>query len=125
VTLVTLVTLSCRPSGRLRYTAFHIMKTLKPRIQTLRTSAAVVPSCTQRTRGSAWVKLRRETMADDSGLCRACAAAGRVRAGEEVDHIVPLHLGGTDDRANRQLLCRECHGEKSAQEAGDRRAGGG
>ena len=30
----------------------------------------------------------------------------------EVDHILPRHLGGTNDKNNLQLLCRKCNRSK-------------
>ena len=30
----------------------------------------------------------------------------------EIDHIVPLSLGGTDDPSNLQTLCRTCNRRK-------------
>lgn len=49
-------------------------------------------------------------------LCVICSKAGIVRAATELDHIVPLHQGGTHDAANLQALCHECHRIKSARE---------
>lgn len=37
--------------------------------------------------------------------------------GKQVDHIVPLAKGGTDDLENLQLLCIECHKIKTQREA--------
>lgn len=34
----------------------------------------------------------------------------------ELDHIVPLHRGGTDAPDNLQLLCSPCHKEKTIRE---------
>ncbi len=34
----------------------------------------------------------------------------------EVDHIVPLHNGGTNNVNNLVALCRNCHGKKTAME---------
>lgn len=45
-----------------------------------------------------------------------CVQCGRV-ASLEADHIVPLHLGGTDEVTNLQSLCKECHARKTAREA--------
>jgi 5-methylcytosine-specific restriction protein A len=49
--------------------------------------------------------------ADDR--CRQCQRpiAGKLRA--EMDHIVPLILGGLHRESNLQLLCNECHSAKS------------
>ena len=35
----------------------------------------------------------------------------------EVDHIVPLHLGGSNQMSNLQLLCPNCHALKTQTEA--------
>ena len=49
---------------------------------------------------------------------------GDLVRGWEVDHITPVSLGGSDDIGNLQLLCKECHKEKTGRErciaAGDR-----
>lgn len=34
-----------------------------------------------------------------------------------MDHVVPLALGGADDMKNMQVLCANCHAEKSRKEA--------
>jgi hypothetical protein len=39
----------------------------------------------------------------------------------ELDHIIPLHRGGSNDYENLQLLCRDCHKEKTAAEHPRRR----
>jgi len=54
-------------------------------------------------------------------LCVKCQSKGRITAATEVDHIVPLHKGGTDDLDNLQSLCHDCHAEKTATEQGKRR----
>lgn len=50
-------------------------------------------------------------------LCVQCQLRGDVQAAVEVDHVVPLHLGGKEDDANLQGLCRACHAAKSADES--------
>lgn len=45
-------------------------------------------------------------------LCTACGAT----EGLTLDHIIPRVYGGTNERANFQLLCATCHGEKSKME---------
>jgi hypothetical protein len=42
----------------------------------------------------------------------------KVPEGYEVDHIVPLSLGGSDTEDNMQLLTREQHRQKTANERG-------
>jgi len=43
--------------------------------------------------------------------CESCTALAT-----EVDHKVPLHLGGTDAEPNLQGLCHVCHARKTAAE---------
>ena len=79
----------------------------------------------RRLRGRAGQRDRAQILAEEP-LCRACFAAGRVTASEEVDHIsddVPDELW--DGRENKQALCKPCHKAKTALEsaAGRRRNG--
>lgn len=53
-------------------------------------------------------------------LCIHCQRAGRVTLADEVDHIIPLAKGGTDEFKNLQGLCRDCHARKSAGESTQR-----
>lgn len=49
-------------------------------------------------------------------LCGECRKLGVVRVGDEMDHIVPLHLGGTNRDSNLQMLCSEHHRAKTTAE---------
>ncbi|RSV15185.1 HNH endonuclease [Sphingomonas sp. ABOLF] len=69
----------------------------------------------KRIRGRAGVKLRKQVR-DEEPLCRLCLAEGRTRATEQVDHIVPLSRGGSNERSNFQGLCKPHHDAKSASE---------
>lgn len=33
-----------------------------------------------------------------------------------IDHIIPLFMGGTNERCNLQGICHDCHGEKTSEE---------
>jgi 5-methylcytosine-specific restriction protein A len=57
------------------------------------------------------VKERVCRKADDHCLHCQRPIAGKLRA--EMDHIVPLILGGAHREANLQLLCNECHAAKT------------
>lgn len=62
-------------------------------------------------------------------LCVHCLAKSppRTTVATELDHVVPLHLGGVESRdpfANRMGLCATCHAEKSASEERARASGG-
>ena len=38
----------------------------------------------------------------------------------EVDHVLPIFRGGRDEEGNLQVLCRDCHRDKTAQENRER-----
>jgi 5-methylcytosine-specific restriction endonuclease McrA len=52
----------------------------------------------------AWRKLRAEVLRRDYHLCVRCG-----RRASEVDHIVPVSLGGRDELSNLRSLCHDCH----------------
>ena len=56
--------------------------------------------------------LRRLTSEDGVLACATCGKSENIEL--QVDHIVALADGGEDERANIQLLCRECHKKKTA-----------
>lgn len=68
-----------------------------------------------RIRGSRGVAIRRRFL-DAYPLCSRCEADGRVVLAEEVDHIKPLAVGGTDSDDNKQALCKACHQKKTTIE---------
>lgn len=88
---------------------------VKPRVDILKPPSAA-PAGTKRTRGSAWMATRDKVFRRDRGLCQPCERAGRVTLAEQVDHILPLCLGGTDDLSNLEAICPACHQAKTAAE---------
>lgn len=72
---------------------------------------------TKRIRGMTLQNIRRAHFRKHP-LCVVCLASGHVTMANELDHIVPLHKGGTDTPDNRQSLCFEHHLEKSKTERG-------
>lgn len=53
-------------------------------------------------------KLRHKVLKRDRYTCQACGArAPDVEL--EVDHVVPVSRGGTDDLSNLKVLCRDCN----------------
>ena len=63
-----------------------------------------------------WHKARRIQLADEP-LCRLCAASGRTVPANDVDHIVPISLGGAElDPDNLRSLCRPCHSKVTARQ---------
>lgn len=53
-------------------------------------------------------KLRHEVFKRDGYRCRECGAS-KDETSLEIDHIVPVARGGTNDIDNLQTLCRECN----------------
>lgn len=98
------------------------LQTLRPRVAAAR-QTAVRPHFVERP-GYRERERTRELVLGERPLCALCAAAGRVAAAVEVDHVVPLHLGGSNARSNLQGLCVPCHERKTAAEAARRAAGG-
>ena len=47
-------------------------------------------------------------------LCALCLANGRAAVALELDHILPLSKGGSNDECNLQGLCPPCHAAKTA-----------
>lgn len=50
------------------------------------------------------------------GQCQRCGWRLLPGTRWEVDHVIPLSLGGTDEANNLQVLCQACHGSKTARE---------
>lgn len=88
------------------------ISTLQPGIKLINTktgSSLVI----NRIRGWKLQKIRDRILLRDEYTCQRC---GCVSVNLEVDHIIPLHLGGADSDENRQSLCHDCHAIKSAEE---------
>lgn len=97
------------------------LTTLPPRIAAS-SASRTTPAATPRKRGSGWMAIRARVLARDGWTCQCeeCASTGRVLVAHEVDHIVPLAAGGTDDLSNLRAINRECHKVKTAREGGPR-----
>ena len=67
-----------------------------------------------RTRTEFPAKVRAEAFARAGGCCDECAAPIRPGNGPEYDHRVPDALGGKATLDNCAVLCRNCHGAKTA-----------
>lgn len=74
-------------------------------------------SSIDRLRGRKLQEIRRRKQRENP-LCEECLAMGQIVPWTELDHIVPLEKGGTNDYANLQGLCVAHHQEKTAQDRG-------
>lgn len=74
--------------------------------------------------GRPWRRKRAQVLKRDGYLCQCdeCKAEGRLLLADEVDHVVPLAQGGTDDENNLRAINRRCHQRKTAREAARGRA---
>lgn len=75
----------------------------------------------RKTSGGRWQKLRERILRRDASLCQPCKARGHITLAVEVDHVTPIHKGGTDAEENLQSICSECHKAKTAAEQGKAR----
>ena len=57
-------------------------------------------------------RARRSLIERAGGSCGHCGAAEHL----EFDHVIPCHAGGTNDESNGQVLCRDCHRNKTKRE---------
>ena len=103
------------------------LSTVQPRLAVAKPPKALTVMTTKSRRmGESKRSATRLRLWLERGQC--CAACGRMvehPVGYELDHIVPLVLGGTDDDSNLQLLCvwideegrkQGCHAQKSAED---------
>lgn len=101
------------------------LATLKPRIACKVPALAQSlgnPDATPRMAGRA-LQDRRARWFARFPLCVQCQAGGitlPVPMATQLDHIIPLELGGPDDETNLQGLCDAHHAIKTRAEAGDR-----
>ena len=69
-----------------------------------------------------WRRIRNMVLARDmySGqVVRNGKKCSYVGTDCEVDHIKPVHMGGTNDLRNLQTICKQCHSLKTATESND------
>lgn len=101
------------------------LTTLKPRIACRVPALAQSlgnPDATPRMAGRA-LQDRRARWFARHPLCVQCVADGvtlPVPLATQLDHVIPLEIGGPDDETNLQGLCDAHHAIKTKAEAGDR-----
>lgn len=54
---------------------------------------------------------RREVLDRDGHICAACGSINDL----QIDHIIPVSRGGSDDMSNLQILCGPCNRSKGAK----------
>ena len=64
--------------------------------------------------GRPWRRLKEKIHLRDNWTCQHCR---RVTSQLELDHIVNVAQGGTDDESNLQSLCPPCHLKKTQKES--------
>ena len=64
-----------------------------------------------RRRDSIPAAIRREVWRRDQGRCVLCGSQERI----ELDHIIPVSLGGSSTARNLQILCQTCNRKKGAR----------
>lgn len=72
----------------------------------------------KKTRNPISSSIRYDIIAKAKGICVACGITGQKRQ-LDVDHIVPLNVGGTNDPCNLQVLCSRCNRQKRDRDKTD------
>ena len=70
--------------------------------------------------GRPWRRKRERILQRDNYLCVPCSKQHKITIAKEVDHILPLAKGGTDDDENLQSICIPCHEAKTLRDEGKR-----
>lgn len=92
------------------------LKTLKPRLSPK--SVVLRKVVDRRNRTYQFQKVLKQVRERDEYLCQSCLRNDRVSPAYEVDHIVPLMAGGTDDPSNLECICKPCHRIKTLKDIG-------
>lgn len=104
------------------------LTTLKPRVQMAESRNLASPGEANGTPadtwgsgrgGRPWRRIRDAILLRDKYTCQSC---GHIGTDLEVDHIVNVAQGGSDDECNLQALCIPCHKAKTATESNAGRA---
>lgn len=100
---------------------------LNPKVKTLdlrRSDLSTIeptPPGTKRNRDGRFIADRRLRLWSSDPHCKRCAALVAFLPSEfQVDHIVELQDGGSDEDANCQILCTACHVVKTNEQKGQR-----
>lgn len=97
------------------------LKMLAPRL--MAGKQRQVKTGVERITGHKWMQIRKLFALSNPQICAECDRQGNVGNGNELDHIVPLWAGGSNDFSNLQWLCYEHHRQKSSKETKMRESG--
>lgn len=97
------------------------LPTLKPRLQLLpqRARMLTVQNVNPRPSGRMLQRIRARIQNERGSRCEQCGLLW-IPERDQVDHRIPREQGGSDDDHNLQLLCNDCHAEKTRREAQQR-----
>ena len=91
-------------------------KALKASLQTLRSAYEAVVQALQHGTGKPTKTLTKEIrfriFVRDNFKCTYCGVSPAGGASLEIDHIVPVSAGGTNETDNLRTACRECNAGK-------------
>ena len=99
------------------------LKTLQTNLKALDKFGVKKWLSTTRLTGNSLYAIMKRFERNNPRLCAECRRQGRVRYGDELEHIVPLWQGGAESDSNREWICRDDHKIKTAREASMRRSG--
>lgn len=100
-----------------------MVKLIRPRLGNVKPRLKYVPppepSYGQGRGGRPWRRKRDRILQRDGYLCQCedCKRDGLLTLATEVDHIIPLAEGGTDDERNLRAINHDCHEKKTRAEA--------
>jgi len=97
-----------------------------PRVKCIKSNIKIVSQpkgvslatvATKRVAGRRCQAARQRIAERDGWICQICR---KIAIQGEADHVVPLHLGGSDDDSNKQWVHGSCHIDKSRGEGKSR-----
>lgn len=88
------------------------LKTLKSKIPILTHTIKPLTVSSYRITGRP-LQNRRLNMWKINPRCKLCNHIVSYPDGFELDHVIPLYIGGEDIESNCQILCSECHRNKT------------
>ena len=92
------------------------LQRLQPRLQEVKPKQSMEPKKNWGSGrgGRPWRRLKAKIHLRDLYTCKHC---GLVTMSLELDHIINIAQGGTDDESNLQSLCPPCHLKKTITES--------